>query len=133
MDFESMSAPPLCPPKKSRFSWLFVALSGRLAPTEWRPLSEPAIPDSPQAAGPAVPERDIGAGVVPGCSGMPGAWKSQPARQSSRIPGAGHRRTPWRLRCRHGEGRPIGAGKPGLQRPRNDRRLPPLGGTQMAS
>ena len=54
-------------------------LSGRLARTEWRPLSKPAIPDSPQAAGPAVPESDIGAGGVPGCSGMPGAWKWQRA------------------------------------------------------
>ena len=122
-----MSCPPLCPPKKSRFSWLFVALSGRLAPTEGRPLSEPAIPDSPQAAGPAVPERDIGAGGVPGCSGMPGSWKSQPARQRSRIPESGHRPTPWQLRCRHGEGPPMGAGKPGLERPRNDRRFPPRG------
>ena len=36
------------------------------------PLIEPAIPVSPQAAGPAVPETEIGAGGVPGCSGMPG-------------------------------------------------------------
>ena len=34
--------------------------SGPLVLTEWRPLSEPAIPGSPQAAGPAVPERKIG-------------------------------------------------------------------------
>ena len=64
---------------------------------------------------------------------MPGAWKWQPARQSSRIPGAGHRQTPWRIRCRHGEDRPIGAGKPDLERPRNDRRFPPLGVKQMPS
>ena len=64
-----------------------MALSGQLALTEWRPLSDSAIPDSPQAAGPAVPERDIAAGGVPGCSGMPGTWKWQPARQSSRNPG----------------------------------------------
>ena len=92
-----------------------------------------AIPASPRAAGPAVPESDIGAGGVPGCSGMPGTWKWQPARQSWRIPGAGHRRTPWRLRCRHGEDRPMGAGKPSLERPRNHRRFPPLGATQIAS
>ena len=100
----------------------------RMATTE-----RTAIPASPQAAGPAVPESDIGAGGVPGCSGMPGTWKWQPARQSWRIPGPGHRRTPWRLRCRHGEDRPMGAGKPSLERPRNHRRFPPLGATQMAS
>ena len=54
-------------------------------------------------------------------------------RQSSRIQGPGHRRRPWRLRCRHGEGRPTGAGKPGLQRPRNDRRFPPPGVKDVAS
>ena len=36
--------------------------------TEWRPLSEPTIPDSPQGAGPEVPEREIdpatGSGVL---------------------------------------------------------------------
>ncbi len=59
------------------------------------PLSEPAIPVSPQAARPAVPEKEIGPGRVPGCSAMPGTWKSQPApQQSSRIQGPGHRRTP---------------------------------------
>ena len=47
-----------------------------------------------QVEGPAVPETEIGAGGVPGRSGMPGAWKSQPARQSSQIQGAGHGRTP---------------------------------------
>ncbi len=97
------------------------------------PLSEPTIPVSPQAARPAVSEREIGAGGVPGCSGMPRPWKSQPARQSSRIQGAGHRRTPWRRRCRQGEDRPMGAGKPGLQRPPNDRRFPPLEVTRMPS
>ena len=61
------------------------------------------------------------------------ACKWQPARQSSRIPGAGHRRTPWRRRCRHGEGRPIGAGQPRLERPRNDRRFPPRGVKGVAS
>ena len=61
--------------------------SGLLALTEWRPLSEPAIPDAPQAAGPVVPETEIGAGGVPVQSGMPGTWKRQPARQSSRIQG----------------------------------------------
>ena len=33
----------------------------------------------PHRGGPAVPEREIGPGRVPGCSAMPGAWKSQPA------------------------------------------------------
>ena len=51
------------------------------------PLSEPAIPVSPQTAGPAVPEREIGSGDVSGCSAMPGSEKVQPARQSSRIQG----------------------------------------------
>ena len=46
--------------------------------------SEPTIPVSPQAAGPAVSEREIGAGGVPGCFGMPGAWKSQPAPGKAR-------------------------------------------------
>ena len=54
-------------------------------------------------------------------------------RQSSRIPEAGHRRTPWRLRCRHGEDRRMGAGKPGPERPRNDRRFPPVGVKDVAS
>ena len=64
-------------------------MEGRLAETALRPrpraprssgsLSGPTIPVSPQAAGPAVPERGIGPGRVPGCSAMPGAWKSQPA------------------------------------------------------
>ena len=47
-------------------------------------LSEPTIPASPQAARPAVSERKIGAGGVPGCSGMPGAWKSQTAPGKAR-------------------------------------------------
>ena len=133
-----MSCPPLCPPEKNRFPWIFVAVSGQLARTELRPrprtprssgsLSEPAIPVSPQAAGPAVPERGTGPGGVSGCSAMPESEKVQPARQSSRIQGAGgHRRTPRQPRCRHGEDRPKGAGKPGLQRPRHDRRFPPPG------
>ncbi len=42
-------------------------------------LSEPAIPASPQAAGPAVPERGIAPGGVSGCSAMPGTGKTQPA------------------------------------------------------
>ena len=54
-------------------------------------------------------------------------------RQRSRIQGPGHRRTSWRLRRRHGEDRPTGAGKPGLQRPRNDRRFPPPGVTPVPS
>ena len=82
------------------------------------PLSEPAIPVSPQTAGPAVPEREIAPGGVSGCSAMPGSEKVQPARQSWRIQGgAGHRRTPRRPRCRHGEDRPMGAGRPTLRRP----------------
>ena len=46
-----------------------------------------AIPVSPQAARPAVSEREIGPGGVSGCTGMPGSEKVQPARQSSRIQG----------------------------------------------
>ncbi len=74
-----------------------VQVEGRLAETELRTrlraarssgsLSGPAIPDSPQAARPAVSERGIGAGGVSGCSGMPGSEKVQPARQSWRIQG----------------------------------------------
>ena len=74
-----------------------VQVEGGLAETELRPrpraarssgsLSGPAIPDSPQAARPAVSERGIGAGGVSGCSAMPGSEKVQPARQSSRIQG----------------------------------------------
>ena len=80
-----------------------VQVEVRPAETELRPrpsaprssgsLSGPAIPVSPQAAGPAVPEREIGPGGVSGCSGMPGSEKVQPARQSSRIQGSGHRRS----------------------------------------
>ena len=61
------------------------------------------------------------------CSGMPGAWKSSncPAKLADQG-GAGHRRRPWRLRCRHGEGRP-GSRKTRLQRPRKDDfRLTPM-------
>ena len=61
-----MSCPPLCPPEKNRFPWLFVAVSGRLARTELRPLLELTIPVSPQVAGPAVPEREIGPGTGSG-------------------------------------------------------------------
>ncbi len=89
MDFQRVSCAPLCLPEKIRFPWLFVALSGQLARTEWQPLSEPTLPVSPQAAGPAVPERGIGPGGVPGCSGMPGSEKVQPAPPSSRIQGGG--------------------------------------------
>ena len=53
-------------------------------------------------------------------------------RQSSRIQGSGHRRTRRRPRCRH-EDHPMGAGKPGLQRPRKDRRFPPPGVTPVPS
>ena len=68
--------------------------SGQLDRTELQPrsraprssgtLSGPTIPVSPQLAGPAVPERGIGAGGVPGCSAMPEAWKSQPAPGKAR-------------------------------------------------
>ena len=64
---------------------------------------------------------------VPGCAGMPGGWKWQPARPSPRIQVAGHRRTPWRFQCRRKEGLSLGAGKPRLQRPRSDQRFPPSG------
>ena len=47
-------------------------------------LREATIPASPQAARPAVSERKIGAGGVPGCSGMPGVRKSQPAPGKAR-------------------------------------------------
>ena len=100
---------------------------GWFAPTEWRPLNEPAIPGSPQSAGPAVPERVIGAGGVPGYSGMPEAWKRQPTRQSSRIRGEGHGRTQRRPRCGRGYARPGGGGNGGLVRGGNDRRFPPPG------
>ena len=76
-----------------------VQVEGRLAETELRPghrvptssgsLSGLAILVSPQAARPAISEREIGAGGVSGCSGMPESEKVQPARQSSRIQGAG--------------------------------------------
>ena len=51
------------------------------------PLSEPALPVSPQTAGPPVPERGIGPGGVLGCCAMPGSEKVQPARQSWQIQG----------------------------------------------
>ena len=50
-------------------------------------LSEPALPVSPQATRPAVPERGICPGGVSGCAAMPGSEKVQPARQSWRIQG----------------------------------------------
>ena len=56
-----------------------------MATTE--PLSEPALPVSPQTAGPPVPERGIGPGGVSGCSAMPESEKVQPARQSWRFQG----------------------------------------------
>ena len=56
-----------------------------------------------------------------------GHAKSGDSSASHRWCRFGHRRTPWRPRCRHGEDRPMGAGKPGLQRLKNDRRFPPLG------
>ena len=75
------------PPGKNRIP---LALRGRVGTigqdriTTTGPLREPTIPASPQAARPAVSEREIGAGSVPGCSGMPGAWKSQPAPGKAR-------------------------------------------------
>ena len=54
------------------------------------------VPVSPQAARPAVSERETGPGRVPGCSGMPGAWKSQPA------PGKAHGRREQDTVERHG-------------------------------
>ncbi len=81
-----------------------------------------------QAAGPAVPERNIGPGTG---SGM--LWHARglemaacPANLAD-SGGSGHHRTPRQRRCRHGEDRPMGAGEPGLERPRTDRRFPPLG------
>ena len=125
------------PPRKKQISLALRGRTGTIRPDRIAttgPLSEPTIPVSPQAAGPAVPEREIGPGGVSGCSAMPGSEKVQPARQSSRIQGSGgHCRTPRRPRCRHGEDRPMGAGKPGLQRPRHDRRFPPPGVKDVAS
>ena len=66
--------------------WRTVAI-GRMRPDRMAttgPLNEPAIPVSPQTAGPAVPERESGPGGVSGCSAMPGAWKSQPAPDNAR-------------------------------------------------
>ena len=60
------------------------------------PLSKPTIPVFPQAARPAVSERETGPGRVPGCSSMPGAWKSQPA------PGKAHGRREQDTVERHG-------------------------------
>ena len=60
------------PPGKNRIP---LALRGRIGTigqdriATTGPLSEPTIPVSPQAARPAVSEREIGAGGVPGCSG----------------------------------------------------------------
>ena len=48
------------PPAKRQISLAPRAPIGTDARTEWRPLSESAIPVSPQAAGPAAPERGIG-------------------------------------------------------------------------
>ena len=82
----------------------------------------------PQAAGPAVPEREIGAGRVSGCSGMPGAWKSQPA------PGRARGIRGQDTVERHGGLDPVmekidqpEQENANLQRPRNDRRFPPPG------
>ena len=90
-----MSCPPLCPRKKQTSLALRRPI-GTIRPDRigtTGPLSEPTIPVSPQAAEPEAPETEIGAGGVPGCSAIPGAWKSQSARQSSRIPGTGDRRS----------------------------------------
>ena len=86
-----------------------------------------------QVGGPAVPERGIGPGGVSRCCRMPATWKWQPTRQSSRLRGEGDLRRPWPLRCRHGEDRPTGAGKPGLERSRKDRRFQPPGVKDVAS
>ena len=58
--------PPIMPLGKKQISLALRGVSGRLAPTGLRPLSEPAILVSPQAAGPAVPEREIGPGTGSG-------------------------------------------------------------------
>ena len=87
MDFQRVSCLPLCPPGKNRIP---LALRGRIGTigqdriATTGALSEATIPVSPQAARPAVSEREIGAGGVPGCSGMLGAWKSQPAPGKAR-------------------------------------------------
>ena len=79
------NAVPTAPPRLARTVTIGTIRPDRIATTG--PLSEPTIPDSPQAAGPAVPEREIGPGAVSGCSAMPGSEKVQPARQSWRIQG----------------------------------------------
>ena len=64
-------------PRLDRIVTIGTIRPDRIATTE--PLSEATIPVSPQAARPTVSEREIGAGGVPGCSGMPRTWKFQPA------------------------------------------------------
>ena len=69
--------------------WRTVAI-GTVRPdriTTAGPLSEPALPVSPQTAGPAVSERGIGPGGVSECCAMPESEKVQPARQSWRFQG----------------------------------------------
>ena len=83
------------PPRKNQISLALRGRIGTIRPDRIAttgPLSEPTIPVSPQAAGPAVPEREIGPGGVSGCSAMPESEKVQPARQCSRIQGAGGHR-----------------------------------------
>ena len=61
--------PPIMPPGKKRIPLAPRGRIGTIGPDRIAttgPLSEPAIPVSPQAAGPAVPEREIGPGTGSG-------------------------------------------------------------------
>ena len=129
-------APHYVPQKKTDFpssSWPYRdGWANRIAATGL--LREATIPVSPQAARPAVSERETGTGRVPGCSAMPGAWKSQPA------PGKAHGRREQDTVERHG-GLDVVMEKivqreqenPISYWPRNDRRFPPPGVKDVAS
>ena len=83
-----LAAPPLdggWTPRLGRAVTIGTVGPDRIATTG--PLNEPTSPVSPQAARPAVSEREIGPGGVSGCSAMPESEKVQPARLSSRIQG----------------------------------------------
>ena len=61
--------PPIMPPGKNRIPLALPGRIGTIGPDRigtTGPQSEPAIPVSPQAAGPAVPEREIGPGTGSG-------------------------------------------------------------------
>ena len=122
-EFTGGVLPPIMPRRKKQIP---LALRGRIGTVRpgrianTGPLSEPTIPVFPQAARPTVSERGIGTEGVPGCSGRPRAWKSQPVPGRARGIRGQDCRTPRRPRCRQGEDRPTGAGKPVLQREREN-------------